>query len=158
MELLALAVPIPPAPPVPLALLDPLAPPAPPAPPAPLEVLVVVLELLLELEALLEDELDPLLEELEEEEEELVLAPPSGMYGVQGAPASVTPQINGASHLFVIALQTPLQHAFAAAAVQASPEIAQWLKVCTPAMHTPLVDGSVRSTIVALIADGTWHL
>ena len=140
LALLELALLMPPAPPVPLALLDPLAPPAPPAPPAPLELdpLLVV---------------DPL---LVDDDEELLLAPPSGVYGVQGAPASVIPQIAGASQVFDVVLQALLQHWVSFS--HAWPAMPHWLKVFTPAMHTPVVDGSVRSTIVALSADGIRHL
>ncbi len=145
LELLAVAVPMPPAPPVPVALLldvlVPLAPPAPPAPPAP------VLELVLVLDPLLVLVLDPLLDE------EPVPAPPSGVHGVQGAPGSVTPQICGASHLLPV--QAPLQQSLGAAHV--SPTKPQWLEAFTPAMHTPVVEGSVRSTIVALSAFGGWQ-
>jgi len=147
---------IPPAPPVPVAALDPvpvLVPLAPPAPPAPL------LELdplpddapLLELDPLLDDalllELDPLLDDA------LLLAPPSGMYGGGNEPASVTPQMSGASHTRLVQLALQQSASFA----QGIPAMPQWLKACTPAMQMPVVDGSLRSTIAALSAFGSWH-
>ena len=127
---------------VPVPVLVPLAPPAPPAP-------------LLELDPLLDDalllllllELEPLLDE------EPVLTPPSGMYGGGNVPAAVTPQIFGASH-------TPAVHAAlqqSAPVAQATPAMPQWLKLCAPAMQMPMVEGSVRSTIAALNAFGSWH-
>jgi hypothetical protein len=148
LELLAVPVLMPPAPPDPVAvlLLVPLIPPAPPAPPAPLLELDPLLD-----DALLEPEpeLDPLLDE------EPVLMPPSGVYGVQGTPASVTPQIAGALHCFDIGSHLALQQS--ASFAQVIPAMPQRLKVCAPAMQMPVVEGSVRSTIVALNAFGSWH-
>ena len=69
-------------------------------------------------------------------------------------PPFVTLQIAGASQ--TLATQEALQHS--ASLLQASPAAPQRLKDCTPAMHTPLVSGSVRSTIVALSSSGTMHL
>ena len=145
LELLAVAVPMPPAPPVPVAVLV-LVPLIPPAPPAPL---------VLELEPLLDDALllvlvlvlDPLLDA------ELVLAPPSGMYGGGNEPASVTLQIFGGSQ------RPPVHWALqqSASVEQAIPAMPQRLKVCAPAMQIPMVEGSVRSTIVALNAFGSWQ-
>jgi hypothetical protein len=85
-----------------------------------------------------------------------VLAPPSGMYGGGNVPASVRLQIGGSVQAFFVGSQVPLQHSMSFA--HAWPVAPQWLKVCTPAMHTPVVDGRVRSTIVALSAFGSWHL
>jgi hypothetical protein len=66
----------------------------------------------------------------------------------------VTPQICGASQTPPV--HVPLQHLLSAE--HTSPTKPQWLKVCTPAMQMPFVEGSVRSTIVALSAFGSWHL